>query len=142
MTDLTLTVSRTIAAPPEAVFNAWLDAEKLAKFMLPAPGMSNPRVTADGRKGGQFEILMPTPDGEIPHTGEFLEVDPHSRLVFSWNSPFSGEGSTVTLSLTPQDAGTHIELTHVKFPSAESRDNHEKGWGHILEALDALVGGA
>ena len=139
MTDLSLTVTREINAPVETVFNAWLDADKLSKFMLPAPGMTPPKVTADGKKGGKFEILMPTPDGEIPHHGEFLEVDPHSRIIFSWNSPFSGEGSTVTLDLRPEGTGTHIQLTHVKFPNEESRDNHQAGWGRILEALDALV---
>ncbi|WP_421854170.1 SRPBCC family protein [Oricola sp.] len=113
MSDLSLTISKTIAAPVEAVFNAWLNAETLAKFMTPGPDMSVPRASSDGREGGRFEIVMAASDQEIPHAGTYLEVKPHERIVFTWESPYSVDGSTVTLTFKPAGGGTDVELTHV-----------------------------
>ena len=51
-------------------------------------------------------------------------------------SPFSVDGSTVTLTFAPVTGGTHVKLTHVKFVDEQSRDNHQGGWTNILAALD------
>lgn len=134
-TDLTLTVSRTIAAPPERVFDAWLDPEMLMAFMQPGPGMTTPSATADPREGGRFDLIMKHDDDEMPHGGVYQVIDRPRRLVFSWESPFATEGSTVTLEFRPEGDGTHVTLTHVRFPNEESRDNHENGWTAILARL-------
>ena len=139
MTDLSLTTTHTLAAPPERVFNAWLDPEMLAKFMRPAEGMEVPKASSDPREGGRFEIVMKAGDQEIPHAGTYKVIKPHSKLVFTWESPMSVDGSTVTLDFTPVDGGTLVKLHHVKFPSEESRDNHEGGWANILVALEAAA---
>ncbi len=139
MTDLALTSTRTIAAPPARVFDAWLDAEMLARFMTPMRDMPAPKVSNDPRQGGRFDIVMMAGDKEIPHWGTYEQISPHSRIVFTWNSPFSVEGSTVTLDFAPDGDGTLVKLTHVKFPSEESRDNHDKGWAHILTCLDQTL---
>ena len=139
MTELSLNVSRFIKAPIKSVFNAWLDPEMLAKFMLPAEGMSAPKVEVDAREGGRFTIIMATEENEIPHGGEYLKLDPYSQIVFSWESPFSIEGSTVTINLHVTEDGTQVDLTHVKFPNEESRTNHEGGWTAILSCLDAVM---
>lgn len=135
MTDLSLTVSRNIAAPAERVFNAWLDPQMLARFMRPMEGMEAPTVSNDPKEGGQFEIIMKTPSGEIPHTGTYKEISPHSRIIFTWDSPFTAEGSTVTLDFAEANGATDVTLTHVTFPSEESRDNHNNGWTQILATL-------
>lgn len=139
MTDLTLTVSRTIKAPAEALFEAWLDPQMLARFMTPGPGVTVPKAEADAREGGRFAIVMKAGDDEIPHAGTYKEITRHSRLVFTWESPFSVDDSTVTVDFAPADGGTAVTLSHVKFPSEESRDNHEGGWTMILGALEAAL---
>ncbi|MDA8747121.1 SRPBCC domain-containing protein [Litoreibacter sp.] len=139
MTELSLTTSRTIAAPTEQVFNAWLDPEKLARFMRPAPEMTVPKAEVDAVEGGRFDIIMQAGEQEIPHAGTYKEISRHSRLVFTWESPFSIDGSTVTLDFAAVDGGTKVTLTHVKFPDEDSRDNHAGGWGNILTALDAVA---
>ena len=139
MTELQTTVSKTIAAPASKLFDAWLDPARLATFMLPKPGMPQPEVSIDARVGGRFDILMDTGESKIPHHGEYLEIDRPNRLVFSWNSPFSVEGSKVTIEFTENSTGeTEITLTHTKFPSEESRNNHEAGWGNILSSLEEV----
>lgn len=139
MTDLTLTVERTLKAAQADVFNAWLDPEMLRKFMLPGPGMSVPRAKAEAKPGGRFEIIMKGESGELPHAGTYKEIDPHERIVFSWESPFSTENSIVTLTFAPVPEGTHLTLTHVRFIDAETRDNHLGGWTNILAALDVAL---
>ena len=52
MDDLTVDIEKTIHAPIERVFDAWLDPELLSRFMLPMAGMKHPRVTCDPRQGG------------------------------------------------------------------------------------------
>ena len=140
MNDLTLNVKRTINAPIEKVFDAWLNPEMLAKFILPMPGMPEPDVENDPRQGGSFSFIMHVGENDIPHSGEYLEITRPSRLVFSWLSPFSTDDSTVTIDFTKiADNITHIELTHVRFINEEARSDHEGGWTNILAALNELL---
>jgi len=140
MSDLTVTIKRTINAPITNVFDAWLDAKILSKFMMPMPGMPEPRTEADGREGGGFTIFMQVGEQEIPHKGTYLEVNRPNKLEFTWESPFSTEGSTVTILFNAiDDDSTEVDFTHVKFIDEETRSNHELGWGTILDNLSALV---
>lgn len=139
MTDLTVNVSKTITAPIAKVFDAWLDPNTLAKFMLPMPGMANSQVENEPHEGGSFTIIMQVGDNKIPHTGKYIEIDRPRKLVFTWESPESVDDSTVTLNFTEQnDDQTKIELSHVKFIDEQRRSNHEGGWGNILAALSQV----
>jgi len=139
MSELELTVERTIGAAPATVFDAWLNPDMLAKFMIPGPGMSVPKASNDPKEGGRFEITMRAGEDDIPHAGTYKEIRPHDRIVFTWESPFSVEDSTVTLTFVPSGEGTHVTLHHVWFVDQESRNKHEGGWMGILSALnDAL----
>ncbi|NOZ52126.1 MAG: SRPBCC domain-containing protein [Gammaproteobacteria bacterium] len=140
MTELSISLNKTINAPIEKVFDAWLDAKTLSKFMTPMPGMPEPKTEADGREGGRFMILMMVDDQEVPHKGEYLEIKRPNKLVFTWESPFSTAGSTVTINFTAVDANrTALDFTHVKFPDEESRNNHEGGWAAILAKLNEVI---
>ena len=138
MTDLTLTARRTIKAPPERVFNAWLDPAMMSKFMSPRPDMHVREARSDAKVGGRFYVMM-VGDKDYPHEGTYKEITPHSRLVFTWEAPWSAPGTYVTIDFNPVAGGTEVVLTHVKFLSEESRDNHMQGWTGILSKLDATV---
>lgn len=141
MTDLTVNVTKIIHAPIEKVFDAWLNPETLSQFILPMPGMPQPQVETDVREGGKFKIIMQVGDDKIPHSGRYIEINRPNKLVFTWESPFSTDGSTVTLKFN--DVGenrTNIDLTHIKFIDEERRENHEGGWGNILESLNDILG--
>ena len=140
MTDLTVNLNKTVNAPIEKVFDAWLDPGMLARFILPAPGMPQPHVENDPREDGRFTIVRHVGNDKIPHTGSYLTVDRPNRLVFSWESPYSTDDSTVTLDFKAVDANTtQVELTHVKFLHEEARSDHEGGWGNILDKLDEVI---
>jgi uncharacterized protein YndB with AHSA1/START domain len=138
--DLELTVSRRISAPRARVFDAWLSPGMLEKFMRPAGSHMPSRATNDPVKGGRFSIIMTTPEKEIPHAGTYLEIDPHSRLSFTWESPHSLDDSVVTVDFAEPEPGvTEITLHQVKFRSEDARDGHVKGWTAILDCLEQAV---
>lgn len=141
MTELSLELHRHLPHPPEKVFDAWLDPNMLAKFMTPGPNMTVGETKTDPKVGGEFLITMIAPEaGELPHTGTYTQIDRATKLAFTWSSFNSQEDSTVTLSFVPKDGGTHLTLTHVRFPSEKSRDDHKGGWGHILDVLAGELG--
>ncbi|WP_172300387.1 SRPBCC domain-containing protein [Pseudoruegeria sp. HB172150] len=139
-TDLSLRVTQSVPAKPERVFDAWLDPEMIRRFMLTGPGTGVKSATNDPRVGGRYDIVMTNDMGEIPHWGEYREIDRPNRLIFTWNSPHAAPDSLVTLTFEPEGAGTLVTLFHEKFPSEGSRDGHEKGWTGILGTLADVLG--
>ena len=140
MTDLTVDINKTIHAPIEKVFDAWLNPKMLSKFMMPMPGMPESDVENDAREGGNFTIIMHAGDDKLPHSGEYLEINRPDKLVFTWVSHNSVDNSTVTLNFTKiDDNKTNISLSHVKFIDEKARSDHEGGWGNILDKLNDVM---
>jgi uncharacterized protein YndB with AHSA1/START domain len=137
MAELSLTCRQMIKAPPEKVYAAWLDPATMTRFMSPRPDMHVAEARADARVGGRFFVLM-VGDKPYPHEGSYRELVPFSRIVFTWEAPWSAPDTEVTLRFTPVDGGTEVELTHVRFTSEEARDNHAQGWTGILGKLAAV----
>jgi uncharacterized protein YndB with AHSA1/START domain len=73
--------------------------------------------------------------------GVYREVEPPSKLVFSWawETPTSPGETLVTLRLEPEGAGTRLLLVHERFPNAEECEKHRKGWTGSLERLPEVV---
>lgn len=138
--ELELTVTRRIPVSRQKVFDAWLSPSTMEKFMRP-PGSGKPaRVSNDPVKGGRFSIIMAMADKEIPHAGTYLEIDPHSRLAFTWESPHSLDDSIVTIDFAEPELGmTEITLRQVKFMNEGARDGHITGWTAILDSLEASL---
>jgi uncharacterized protein YndB with AHSA1/START domain len=134
-----LRLVKEVPAPPERVFEAWLDPAALARFMCPAEGSSVARAEVDARAGGAFLIVMHIGGQDLPHRGEYLEIVPHERLVFTWLSHVAGPGSRVTLTFEPLASGhTRLTLEHVGLDESV-RGKHEQGWTQILKALAAAT---
>lgn len=127
---------RTIPAPRQAVFDAWLDPVRIARFMKPAPGISVPDPRVDARVGGKFQVDMQIGDTRVPHGGEYKEIRRYDRLVFTWVSPHTPADTYVALTfeeLGPRS--TRVTLEHFGLGTGEARESHEAGWGSILEWL-------
>ncbi len=138
---LSLTLQRRINAPVEKVYAAWLEPATLTRFINGCKGgISMTRAETDPRVGGRFLLLMHNGTTDVPHTGTYLDLTPHSRIAFTWESPYSTvEGSTVTLDLAPDGDATLLTLTHVRFETEASRDGHRGGWTAILDGLVATA---
>ncbi len=88
-----LRIERVIPGTKKDLFEAWLDPKALSRFMTPAEGMSCGNVEVDARVGGKFLIVMITAGKEMPHHGEYLEIERYERLAFTWISHHAGDGS-------------------------------------------------
>jgi uncharacterized protein YndB with AHSA1/START domain len=91
-------VQRILAAPPQEVYDAWLDEASLREFMCPAPGHATD-VALDPRVGGSLRFLMSFPDEEIEVTGEFLALDRPERVCFTWRCSDTGELESIVTGI-------------------------------------------
>ena len=79
-------------------------------------------------------------------SGEYREVVPPERLVFTWaweQDGARGHDTVVTIELFETPGGTRLELTHELFETEDARDRHGQGWSSCLDCLEeALAEGA
>jgi len=143
-----LTISRTIRAPRQKVFDALVRPELVRKWFGPR-GFTVTEAAIDARVGGHYRLSLRPRTGEI-HTvgGVYREIAPPGRLVFTWKwegEPMAAMGeSLVTITLEErrgeQGPETNVRLMHSGFPAPEARDAHNDGWGsalnHLTDVLD------
>ena len=137
-----LHLERVVPAPRERVFAACIDPEQLARWWGPADFTSS-GVELDARAGGRYRIRMQPPEGEAFHLrGEFVEIDPPRRLVytFEWEQPDPDDlETTVTLSFHERGTGTTVVLEQGPFATEARRALHETGWTETLERLERFL---
>lgn len=143
-----LSLTRLIDAPPAKVYRCWSEPALLKQWFAPAP-LTTPVAELDLRPGGGNLIVMKMPDGsEMPNRGQYLEVVPNRRIVFTdayigdWQpsaKPF------MTVILTFEEEGGKTRYTaRVRHWTAEDKATHEKmgfekGWGQCADQLAALA---
>ena len=130
----TIQVTKILPAPRETVFAAWLDAGGMRHWMCPGD-IRETEVEIDARVGGKFRIVMHGEEQTYVMTGEYVEINPPHRLVFTWESNVTTGESLLTLEFMESDDGTELVLIHERLSDAETAGNYEKGWGSILEKL-------
>ena len=124
-----------IAAPPEVVFPYFTDPARMVSWMGVA-------ALLDPRPGGTFRVEA---NGRDVVIGEYVEVDPPNRVVFTWGfegtEPFVEPGSTrVEVTLERDGEGTLLTLSHYGLADG-ARDAHAEGWSHYLTRLAPVAAG-
>jgi uncharacterized protein YndB with AHSA1/START domain len=136
--DKTLVIDRVFTAPPDRVFAAWTDTAQLAEWYGPE-GMKAEIFANDLTVGGQYSLVMKSAEGEYHLSGEYEEIDPPRKLVFTWKWKTSDETTRVTIELRPEGDGTHLRLTHTGFAEAEQTSSHNQGWSSSLNDLERYL---
>ncbi len=133
MGDRTYSDSIVIRAEPDFVFPYFVEAALLARWI-------GDRAIVEARAGGRFILHF----GDRRVEGRYLHIEPPRRVVISWGragSPtFPPESSILEVSLSPEDGGTRVSITHSGLPPAEE-ERHALGWRHYLARLaEAAIG--
>jgi uncharacterized protein YndB with AHSA1/START domain len=143
-----LVVTRTFKAPARIVFEAWTKPELLKRWWAPKSfGISLISCEADVRAGGTYRFVFGHPASEQPMEffGRYIEVRPHSRLV--WTNDEGGEGgedgAVTTVTFEERGAETLVVM-HDLYPSKEALDGaiasgSTSGFSEAFEQLDELL---
>jgi uncharacterized protein YndB with AHSA1/START domain len=125
-----------IHARPDQVWRYWTDPERMCAWW----GVD---AELDPRPGGTYVVEMS--EGGVMR-GEYVELVPHERLVFSFGwDPTEGApdvppgSSRVEITLTADGDDTILALRHSGLPASVA-DKHEEGWGHFLPLLATAAG--
>ena len=125
-----LVVTRTFNGPARIVFEAWTTPELFRRWWAPkSMGMSLLSCEMDVRVGGKYRLEF-EPDA-MAFFGTYLEVTPHSRLV--WTNEEGGEGGPVTTVTFEEKGGKTLLVMHELYSSKEALDAAGTG------AADAMV---
>ena len=125
-------VTTTIKVPREKVFDAWLTAERMARFLC-GGDTHVASVEVDLRVGGAFRIVMANAKGSYDHRGRYVEIERHARLRFTWASAATnGNDTEVTVTFEDVEEGTRVTLVHASLPDAPGRRTTRAGWVHHL----------
>ncbi|HEV2110840.1 MAG TPA: SRPBCC family protein [Gammaproteobacteria bacterium] len=138
-----LVTTRTFNGPARIVFEAWTTPELLKRWWAPkSAGISLLACEVDARVGGRyrFEFGHEASKNRMAFFGKYLEVTPHSRLV--WTNEESAEGPVTTVTFEEKGGKTLLVL-HELYPSKEALDvataGMEGAMPEVFEQLDALL---
>jgi uncharacterized protein YndB with AHSA1/START domain len=135
-----LQIKRFINAPPARVYAAWTDPAQLKQWWGPE-GVRTRNFAADTQAGGKYRWDLINQGGEeMSVFGEYLELVPGKKIVFTWkwddDDVWENRNSIVTVELSDREGGTELLLKHEQLPSEESRDRHNDGWNSVLDRLE------
>ena len=143
-TDL-VRIERTIDAPREVVFEAWLAPDVLKRWWPAGSDWETPVAEVDPREGGELRLVMRSPDGEeFGGRGTYLEIKPPERLTYKWTwDGHPGHVGTNLVEVDLIDRGdgrTTVILTNRGLADEEAKDLHREGWDLSLDNLERLLG--
>jgi uncharacterized protein YndB with AHSA1/START domain len=128
-------VSMRMDAPPEAVFRYFVEPERYVRWQ-------GVRAELDPRPGGTYRVWM---DEEMVAVGEYVEVTPPTRVVFTWgwegDATLPPGSSTVEIDLRADGTGTAVVVRHSGLPDADSATVHEEGWRFFTQRLAVVAAG-
>src|SRR4026207_2193170 len=130
-----LVVTRTVNGPARLVFEAWTKADLFRRWWVPRSyGLTLLSCEMDVRVGGEYRLVFSHQDSTMEFFGTYLEVTPHSRLV--WTNEEGDGGMTVTTVTFDENEGKTLLIVHDRYPSREALDSGATA--ALPEALDQL----
>src|SRR5271170_209912 len=137
-----LVLTRTFNGPARIVFEAWTKPELLKRWWVPkSAGVSLLSCELDVRVGGRYRFELGHVDSKpMAFFGRYIEVIPHSRLV--WTNEESEDGAVTTVTFE-EKGGKTLLVMHELYPSREALDRTiagmEGGMRETFEQLDELL---
>lgn len=142
MTTGTVHLHRVLKTTPTRVYRAFLEPDALAKW-LPPRGFTCRVQHMDARVGGTFHASFTNFGTGVTHGfgGEYLELDPNSRLRYTdvFDDPGLPGVIEVSVTLRPVLCGTELTVVQSGIPEAIPPELCYLGWQESLEQLAHLV---
>ncbi|ULH01234.1 SRPBCC family protein [Aeromonas caviae] len=142
MSTGTVTLHRVLKAPPQRVYQAFVEADALAKW-LPPHGFTCKVATLDARVGGQFRMSFTHFASGHTHAfgGEYLALEPgkHIRYTDRFDDPNLPGEMQVTITLTQVLCGTDLAIEQAGIPAVIPVEMCYLGWQESLMQLATLV---
>lgn len=134
------TLVRTFEASPQQTWRAWTDPDAVARWWHPR-GASTPResVAIDAQAGGHYVYMMvdDTTGDRVVTGGEYREVTPFERLVFTWGYPDADpdDQPVITITLEPVGEGARMTFDLRGVDGAAGDGSYFDGWQATLDSL-------
>ncbi len=146
MTEFAVALTRTIPAPREDVYRAFLDPDVLQRWFCPGE-FAVVTASVDEHVGGRHVVEMLAPDGmRLAFESVIRDLVENERIVldFAFVGPEPGEREDTLLTVTLSDAeggGTDVRFDHERItlaPPNFDRPGVNAGWTSVLDKLEAL----
>jgi len=139
LADDELLITRDFDAPASLLFTLWSDPKHFRNWMGPE-GFDCPEAEIDFRVGGRYRgMIRSSTHGDSWFGGEYREIAPPTRLVFTWiwDTGPAGEVETlITINFREHSDGkTTMKFHQSPFLSIERRDSHIGGWSSLFNKL-------
>jgi len=142
MTDnKTLCIERTFQAPAEAVFEAWTSEDVLRRWWQAAHDWETTEAEVDLRVGGVVRVVMrdSNRDGEYGGGGNSTEIEPPTRLAFTWIWDGDTRRTLIELVFEETDGVTTVRFTHSGLWDEEAVRSHKDGWSRMFDNLERAL---
>ena len=133
-----LRVTRRYDAPLERVFDAWINPAIAGTWLFATASRPMASVEIDAREGGRFRLVDEQDGQVIEYAGQYVEISPHRRLVFTLaleRRPH--EMTRVIVEIAPLNAQSNLTLVHENVP-AEMAAGLKARWTGILYGLGVM----
>lgn len=138
----TVTLHRVFRAPPERVYQAFLDPDAMAKW-LPPHGFTGRVLEQDLRPGGRYRMRFTQLSNGQVHAfgGEYLELVPGQRIVHTdgFDDPSLPGEMRTTITFTAVSVGTELSVVQAGIPAAIPVEACYLGWQESLQLLGLLI---
>ena len=142
----TLTMERTYGAPAQRVFDAFTSEEVMRRWWHAGRDWETPEARVDLRVGGEVRVIMRNPHADVRYGGggEYIEVDPPTRLAFTWtwDDDRNQARQLIEIDFEETNGQTTVRFTHSGLWDEEAVASHENGWGtafdNLARALDEI----
>jgi uncharacterized protein YndB with AHSA1/START domain len=141
--DREISITRTLNAPIDLVWETWTNPEHIAQWWGPN-GFTNTITKMDLRPGGEWLLVMHGPDGtDYKNKSIFKEIVPHKKIVFDHVAPnftatieFEAHGETTLLKWYMLFESAELFIQVVKtFKADEGLKQNVEKWQTYLAGM-------
>ena len=139
--DRVVIIRRVLPAPPDIVYDEWLDPVGMIEWMCPRPARPV-KISLEPSVGGSLRIDIEDSGSSLYVSGSYLELDRPRRLRFTWScSAWADPTVQSMVTITLEDHGTAetmMTIEHEQLPPDET-DSHQHGWAAIAVQLEEAL---